>query len=109
MLIVGVDVSVPMDLDPVLVLVIAIAVVGVVDIRLKRHRYQSLAIRAKEWMDLHHQTSNRFLQSSLFVGNRMIVAVNEFQAGLIPQNHLERGKGKVVHNPMGWSLAETIG
>ena len=109
MLIVGVDVSVPMDLDLVLVLVLVIAVVGVVDTRLKRHRYQTLAIRAKEWMDLHHQTSNRFLQSSLFVGNRMIVAVNEFQAGLHPQNHWELGKGTVVHNPMGWSLAGMIG
>jgi len=53
MLIVVVDVYVPMDLD--LVLVLVIAVVNVVDTRLKRHRYQSLAIRAKEWMDLHHQ------------------------------------------------------
>lgn len=107
MLIAVIDVYVPMDLN--LVLVLVIAVVGVVDTRLKRHRYQTLAIRAREWMDPHHQTLNRFLQSSLFVGNRMIVDVNEFQAGLHPQNHWELGKGTVVHNPMGWSLAGMIG
>lgn len=87
MLIAGVDVYVPMDQDLVLVLVIVIAVVAVVDIRPKMHHYQTLAIRVREWMDLHHQTSNRFLQRSLFAGNRMIVAVNEFQAELHRQSH----------------------